>query len=183
MRSPALMLGYYKEPEKPAKAFTADGWLRTGDKGQHRRAGPAAHHRPREGPVQDRQGQVRGAGADRGQAGDARGGRGLRGDRRQPGPAAGHRDAQRRRGARQAGPPHARAELERRWRSTCKQINATLDPHEQLQCLVVVTTAWTVDNDVITPTFKVKRNRIEELYARYYEQWEGSGRKVIWQAP
>ena len=46
---------------------------------------------------------------------------------------------------------------------------------------MVSTTPWTVDNDVITPTFKVKRNRIEDLYARHYEAWEASGRTVIWQ--
>ncbi len=34
MRSPALMLGYYKEPELSRDAFTADRWLRTGDRGQ-----------------------------------------------------------------------------------------------------------------------------------------------------
>ena len=45
----------------------------------------------------------------------------------------------------------------------------------------MTTTAWTVDNDVITPTFKVKRNRIEDLYARYYDSWESSGKTVIWQ--
>jgi len=38
-----------------------------------------------------------------------------------------------------------------------------------------------VDNDVITPTFKVKRNRIEDLYAKNYENWEAAGRPVIWQ--
>ena len=34
MLSPALMLGYYREPELTSQAFTADGWLCTGDKGQ-----------------------------------------------------------------------------------------------------------------------------------------------------
>ena len=74
-----------------------------------------------------------------------------------------------------------RAELESSLAQHLQRINATLDPHEQLQCIVLVTTAWTVDNDVITPTFKVKRNRIEDLYAKHYERWETSGRKVIWQ--
>jgi long-chain acyl-CoA synthetase len=76
----------------------------------------------------------------------------------------------------------ARTELENSLTAHLKSINATLDPHEKLQCIVVVTTAWTVDNDVITPTFKVKRNRIEDLYARHYENWEASGKKVIWQS-
>ena len=77
--------------------------------------------------------------------------------------------------------PNKRSELETSLSGHLKSINATLDPHEHLQCIVVVTTAWTVDNDVITPTFKVKRNRIEDLYARNYENWEASGKKVIWQ--
>jgi long-chain acyl-CoA synthetase len=62
-----------------------------------------------------------------------------------------------------------------------KSINATLDPHEQLKCLVVATTAWTVENDIVTPAFKVKRNRIEDVYAANYERWEDSGQSVIWQ--
>ena len=37
MRSPGVMLGYYKEPEMlTAQAFTEDGWLRTGDKVEER---------------------------------------------------------------------------------------------------------------------------------------------------
>jgi long-chain acyl-CoA synthetase len=83
--------------------------------------------------------------------------------------------------ARVANDAAARTELETSLASHLKGINATLDPHEQLQCIVVVTTAWTVDNDIITPTFKVKRNRIEDLYARHYETWETSGKRVIWQ--
>jgi long-chain acyl-CoA synthetase len=39
-----------------------------------------------------------------------------------------------------------------------------------------------VDNGFITPTFKVKRNRIEEVYGPQYEQWVGLRRKVIWKS-
>jgi long-chain acyl-CoA synthetase len=45
---------------------------------------------------------------------------------------------------------------------------------------VVATTTWTVENDIVTPTFKVKRNRIEDLYSSSYERWESSGQTVIW---
>jgi len=34
VRSGATMLGYFKEPLKTAEAITADGFLRTGDKGE-----------------------------------------------------------------------------------------------------------------------------------------------------
>ena len=62
----------------------------------------------------------------------------------------------------------------------CGPIPARLDPHEQLDCIVVLKTPWTVDNGFITPTFKVKRNRIEEVYANNYERWVESRKKVIW---
>jgi long-chain acyl-CoA synthetase len=62
------------------------------------------------------------------------------------------------------------------------EINRTLDPHERLECVVVADVAWTVDNDLITPTFKVKRNRIEDLYGREFARWVACGRKVVWQA-
>src|SRR5690606_7219592 len=34
VKSPATMMGYYKDEEKTAEAFTEDGFLRTGDKGE-----------------------------------------------------------------------------------------------------------------------------------------------------
>jgi long-chain acyl-CoA synthetase len=179
VKSPGLMLGYFKEPELTRETFTADGWLHTGDKGQLDAEGSTAHHGPGEGPVQDQQGQIRGPGAHRGQAGDAQRRRGLLRHRRQSGPAAGTGHAQHRR--RQASAQAAgRAEIEASLAEHLKAINAVLDPHEQLDCVVVVVEPWTVDNGFITPTFKVKRNRIEELYAVQYERWVGSRKPVLW---
>ena len=74
-----------------------------------------------------------------------------------------------------------RKEIETSLAAHLATINDKLDPHEQLDCVVVVTEPWSVDNGFITPTFKVKRNRIEEVYGPNYETWVGSRKKVIWQ--
>jgi len=76
--------------------------------------------------------------------------------------------------------PSGRSEIESSLTDHLKRINDALDPHEQLDCLAVVTEPWTVDNGFITPTFKVKRNRIEEAYASNYERWIGERQPVVW---
>jgi len=50
---------------------------------------------------------------------------------------------------RRAGDPAGRSALEASLAGHLKAVNAALDPHEQLDCLVVTTQAWTVDNDLI----------------------------------
>ena len=82
--------------------------------------------------------------------------------------------------AKRAASPAGKSELEASLAAHLKAINETLDPHEQLDCVVVMTEAWTVDNDLITPTFKVKRNRVEDLFAKNYDSWVGMRKKVIW---
>ena len=82
--------------------------------------------------------------------------------------------------ARKAGDAGGRSELETSLAGHLQTINETLDPHEQLDCIVVTTEAWTVENDLITPTFKVKRNKIEDRFATNYEKWVGARKKVLW---
>jgi long-chain acyl-CoA synthetase len=82
-----------------------------------------------------------------------------------------------------AAPGEGRAALEASLAEHLKNVNAGLDPHEQLDCLVVSTEPWTVENDLITPTFKVKRNRIEDMFARRYVEWTGARRPVVWMTP
>jgi len=179
MRSPALMLGYYKEPELSRQAFTEDGWLKTGDKGRIDAQGclhitgrvkdlfkTAKGKYVAPAPIEDKLGAHEAVeacvvtGANLGQP---------------LGIVMLSAEA-----AAQATDAGYRSKLEASLQQHLKLINVGLDPHEQLQCIVVVTTPWTVDNDLITPTFKVKRNRIEDVYAANYERWENSGKKVIW---
>jgi len=60
-------------------------------------------------------------------------------------------------------------------------VNPTLDDHEKLDFLVVVTEQWTVENGLITPTLKVKRPSIEACYAGQFEPWARRKQSVIWQ--
>ncbi|MFM6985251.1 MAG: AMP-binding protein [Hydrogenophaga sp.] len=179
MRSQALMSGYYKEPEKTAEMFTADGWLKTGDKGSIDaqgllritgrvkdlfKTGKGKYVAP--APIEDK--LVMHEAVEACVVTGANLGQPLGIVMLNAEAAAGASD------------PTIRQTLEASLGAHLERINATLDPHERLKTLVVTTTAWTVDNDVITPTFKVKRNRIEDLYAQHYEAWEATGRVVIW---
>ncbi len=179
VKSDGTMLGYYKEPELTAQSFTDDGWLHTGDKG----AVDAEGYLKITGRVKDLFKTSKGkyvapapiedklvmhsaveaccvTGANLGQ------------------PLAvlmlNHEAIVKTRDA--AG----RSALETSLGEHLQKVNALLDPHEQLDSLIVVTEPWTVDNGFITPTFKVKRNRVEEVYSPRYEGWAGSRKPVIW---
>jgi long-chain acyl-CoA synthetase len=179
MKAPCLMLGYYKEPEITKQAMTDDGWLKTGDKGALDKEGnlkitgrvkdlfktsKGKYVAP--APIEDKlvmNDAVEACcvtGANLGQ------------------PLALvmlNADA-----VKKSGSAEGKAEIEALLTAHLKGINDELDPHEQLDCLVLMAEPWTVDNDIITPTFKVKRNRIEDLFAKNYEKWVGSRKKVIW---
>ena len=180
MKSPGLMLGYYKEPALTREAFTEDGWLHTGDKGQLDAEGnlritgrvkdlfktsKGKYVAP--APIEDKlvmNGAVEACvvtGANLGQP---------------LGIVMLNAEA-----AKRAEDSGGRAAMEISLTAHLDAVNARLDPHEQLDCLVVVKEPWTVDNGFITPTFKVKRNRIEEAYGPMFERWVGAHRRVVWQ--
>ena len=181
VRSPWTMLGYYKEPELSREALTDDGWLKTGDKGALDAKGnlritgrvkdlfktsKGKYVAP--APIEDRLMMhpaveaVCVTGANLGQP--------LALAMLNPDGAKRSQDAP------------GRAELEASMTAHLLASNEKLDPHEQLDCVVLMAEAWTVDNDIITPTFKVKRNRIEDLFAKNYDTWVGMRKKVVWYA-
>ena len=59
------------------------------------------------------------------------------------------------------------------------EVNASLDHHEQLQTIVVAKEPWTVENGLLTPTMKLKRPAIEEKYAGQAPEWYETGDPVI----
>jgi long-chain acyl-CoA synthetase len=61
-----------------------------------------------------------------------------------------------------------------------QRINAGLDPHERLECLVLTTHPWTVEAGLLTPTMKARRPKIEQLYLPHIEAWSQSVSVVVW---
>jgi len=179
VRSHGLMLGYYKEPELTREAFTDDGWLHTGDKGTVDAEGylritgrvkdlfktsKGKYVAP--APIEDR--LVMHTAVEACCVTGANLGQPL---------AILMLNAE---ATARAADAASRAELERSLAQHLQGVNSTLDPHEQLDCLVLVTDPWTVDNGFITPTFKVKRNQVEAIYATSYERWVGARKPVLW---
>ncbi len=180
MTAPWLMMGYYKEPVQTADMFTADGWLKTGDKGAFDAEGnlkitgrvkdlfktsKGKYVAP--APIEDRlvmSPAVEACAVVGANLGQPLGllmlsPAGLEALRSSP----------------------ARQELETALSNFLNGVNEKLDPHEQISSLVVVREPWTVENGFVTPTFKIKRNKIEEIYGRHFESWSHSKSPVIWE--
>jgi long-chain acyl-CoA synthetase len=66
-------------------------------------------------------------------------------------------------------PEDIRKELE----DDLNRLNDDLEPHERLSRLIVVKDTWEVDNGMLTPTLKIKRDAIESRYAHLLERDEG----------
>ncbi len=181
MRSPGLMLGYFREPELTRQARTEDGWLHTGDKGALDAEGnlritgrvkdlfktsKGKYVAP--APIEDRlvmNGDLEACVVTGANLSQPLGIVMLNA-------GAAQRSAQ----------PEGRAAIEAALARHLSSVNDALDPHEQLDCLVVVAETWSVENGFITPTFKVKRNRIEEAYGPLFERWTAARRPVVWHA-
>ncbi|MCA9668540.1 MAG: AMP-binding protein [Myxococcales bacterium] len=170
MKCPALMKGYYKAPELTAQAFTEDGYLRTGDRGviddegrliitgrvkELFKTSKAKYVSP--APIENllnvddvvEQSCVMGSGMP------------------QPFAVLMLTDAARRRLAR----PAERALLVRAAEKLRQRVNAKLEHHEQLAFVVVAADEWRIDNGMLTPTLKLKRQAIEDAYAERVEAW------------
>ena len=62
---------------------------------------------------------------------------------------------------------------------TLSVVNPKLDKHEKIHNIIVVKEEWTIENKLLTPTMKIKRNSIEKKYKEHYSNWYHSSNKII----
>ena len=174
IRSPGLFTEYFKQPELTAEAFTGDGFFRTGDKaewdetcGGYRITGRVKDiFKSAKGkyvvpvPIEARlsanplleQICVLGAGL--------------------PAPVAVVVLSE---AARQLPAEN----IERSLEATLVDTNSHLESHERLSNILIVTDEWTTDNGLLTPTLKVKRDKLEERYSSIVDR--KFGKPVVWE--
>ena len=70
-------------------------------------------------------------------------------------------------------------EVDASLKETISFVNAGLDPHEKVDKIVIIRDEWTVENGLLTPSFKIKRNQLEKKYAALYAEWDNSKTMVI----
>ncbi|WP_317932252.1 AMP-binding protein [Halioxenophilus sp. WMMB6] len=173
VKSPGQMLGYYKNAEATLESYDAEGYFRTGDRGEL-----------------DEQGNLRITGRVKELFKTSKGkyvapvpienklahpalevvcvtGPG------QPQPFA--------LAVLAPGAISNRNELEHQFSELLTQVNSTLEDHEQLDYLVIAPDAWTIESGMLTPTMKLRRDKIEARYLANADHWRSSGHKIIWQ--
>ncbi|MBC7750211.1 MAG: AMP-binding protein [Candidatus Saccharibacteria bacterium] len=179
VKSPAMMLGYFKNQKLTAESITSDGFLRTGDKG-----------------VQDAQGRLTITGRVKDIFKTSKG--------KYVAPLPIERRLGRHTlisavcvcGAGLTQPialvmlsnsdPNSlkasdRQKIEIDLKALLKQTNAELESHETLDCLVVINNPWTVKNGFLTPTLKIKRHVIEANYVDQLDAWSQLNQLVVWE--
>lgn len=180
VRSLGNMKGYYKQPEKTAEDLTEDGWLHTGDvgeideKGRLRITGRVKEIFKTEkgkyvapAPIENRLSTQSGLELS------CVIGQGMG----QPIALLNITPEEQEKLSKGSEKEHFTKELE----ALLARVNNELDPHERMTTLVVCKDAWTVENNLITPTLKLKRNEIEKRYADDIPKWAKT-KGVVWEA-
>ena len=65
--------------------------------------------------------------------------------------------------------------------TTLKRVNPSFKSYEALSKAVVVKEMWSVENNMLTPTMKIKRNIVEKHYHDKIEQWAELNEDVVFE--
>lgn len=59
-------------------------------------------------------------------------------------------------------------------------LNKTLEKHEQIKGMLIVNEDWTVENELITPTLKLRRQKVEQRYEQELASIFDTKNTVVW---
>jgi long-subunit acyl-CoA synthetase (AMP-forming) len=176
IKAPGLFTEYYKQPELSSEVFTADGFFHTGDKGEWDETVKAFRitGRVKEQFKSGKGKYVSPVPIEGKLAGNPLidqvcvMGSGLRAPVAVVVPAPAAKDM----------PQDAvAASLD----ETLREVNGTLESHERLSTIFVVDDPWTIENGLLTPTLKIKRDKLEAQYEGMIREetqgvvWRGAG--------
>ncbi len=173
IKSPSVMKGYYKEPELTAATFDEEGFLKTGDKAER-----------------DQDGYVTIVGRVKDQFKTDKG--------KYVSPAPIEMMLQANQDIEQAcvvgmsipqpialivlspaGKAKSKEEISLSLATSLNQVNPNLESYEKLEKAVVMSGEWTIENGLLTPTLKVKRNEVEKIHIPKYPTWYHSQPGVV----
>lgn len=60
-------------------------------------------------------------------------------------------------------------------------LNTSLEKFERLEKAVVIKENWTIENDLLTPSLKIKRNLVEKGLYPFYPKWFNDAEQVVWE--
>lgn len=173
MKTPYMMTGYYKNPEKTAEVLI-DGWMHSGDKG-----------------TIDKNGYVRVIGRVKDAFKTSKGsyvtpnpmeeglmkndfieqvcvaGLGI------PQPIALINLSE-------IGLAADKASVTQSILESVQEVNSTRANFERISTAIIQQEPWSVENGILTPTLKVKRGNIDKKYRKEYNAWHEAKEQVIW---
>ena len=74
-----------------------------------------------------------------------------------------------------------RVELIDRLENKLESVNSTLFNYLRVSTIVICKDEWTPQNEILTPTMKIKRGNVDKMYMSKYDEWHHSNDKVIWE--
>ena len=80
-----------------------------------------------------------------------------------------------------AGKKKVREELIQSLTESISSINPLLEKYEKIEKAVIMKESWTIANNLITPSLKVKRNEIEKIHLPKYPAWYQRQGVVVWE--
>ena len=174
MKAPFNMIGYYNAPEKTAETLR-DGWLHTGDQGRLDDEGYLYITGRVKDTFKTSKGKFIVPAPIETEFGDNNDieqicvlGLGL------PQPLAMVVPSE-------IGQGKSKAELEESLASNLRKANETLPSYSKLCAIVVAKEPFTVENGLLTPTLKVKRNILNERFKNKLDAWYEEKKEVVWE--